>query len=223
MGGERPAFLIGQPAAHDDQKPGSAHTVVVKCKLRSPRMRRSPSGRGARRRLHWRNTNSFTARRIRRPKKIALVGRTGGTDRGLLSAPGWHSVAKFERLQEEAGGCLMYAIPNFRLPKTYVCVHPGLWSKWAYSLSAMQSWGENVKISDLTAEYDSRMMPSAPGITRSLARTWSMSINGVNSAERNNAGSKAERPWMWRYHAAPGAVAVTCAAWNSAEEMASAE
>ncbi len=62
----------------------------------------------------------YLAPRKETGKKIALVGAgpAGLTAAYYLRAAG-HSVTVYEA-QEEAGGCLMYAIPNFRLPKSYV-------------------------------------------------------------------------------------------------------
>ncbi|WP_302325450.1 FAD-dependent oxidoreductase [Enterocloster lavalensis] len=87
-------------------------------------------------------------------KKIALVGAgpAGLTAAYYLRQAG-HSVKVYEA-QEEAGGCLMYAIPNFRLPKMYVRTVIRALEQMGVQFACNAKLGENVKISELTAEYD---------------------------------------------------------------------
>lgn len=87
-------------------------------------------------------------------KKIALIGAgpAGLTAAYYLRNAG-HEVVVYEAL-EEAGGCLMYAIPNFRLPKTYVRTIIKALEGMGVRFVCNTKLGENVKISELTAEYD---------------------------------------------------------------------
>lgn len=87
-------------------------------------------------------------------KRIALIGAgpAGLTAAYYLRQAG-HSVKVYEA-QEEPGGCLMYAIPNFRLPKTYVRTVIKALEHMGVRFVCGAKLGENVKISDLTAEND---------------------------------------------------------------------
>lgn len=87
-------------------------------------------------------------------KKIALIGAgpAGLTAAYYLRKAG-HSVTVYEAL-EEAGGCLMYAIPNFRLPKTYVRDVIKLLEGMGIEFRCGTKLGSDVKISELTGQYD---------------------------------------------------------------------
>ncbi len=87
-------------------------------------------------------------------KKIALIGAgpAGMTAAYYLRLAG-HQVVVYEA-QEEAGGCLMYAIPNFRLPKTYVRTMIRALENMGIRFVCNTRLGENVKLRQLTEEYD---------------------------------------------------------------------
>lgn len=87
-------------------------------------------------------------------KKIALVGAgpAGMTAAYYLRRAG-HDVTVYEAL-EEPGGCLMYAIPNFRLPKSYVRFVVKRMEEMGVKFLCNCKLGENVKISDLTDSFD---------------------------------------------------------------------
>lgn len=87
-------------------------------------------------------------------KKIALIGAgPAGMAAAYYLRNAGHSVTVYEA-QEEAGGCLMYAIPNFRLPKTYVRTIIQAMENMGIRFVCGTKLGETVKISELTAEYD---------------------------------------------------------------------
>lgn len=87
-------------------------------------------------------------------KSIALIGAgpAGLTAAYYLRNAG-HDVTVYEA-QEEAGGCLMYAIPNFRLPKTYVRTIIKALEGMGIKFVCNTKLGEAVKISELTGKYD---------------------------------------------------------------------
>ncbi len=87
-------------------------------------------------------------------KKIALVGAgpAGLTAAYYLRAAG-HSVTVYEAL-EEAGGCLMYAIPNFRLPKSYVRDLIKALEGMGIRFVCNAKLGEGVSIKELTEQND---------------------------------------------------------------------
>lgn len=87
-------------------------------------------------------------------KRIALIGAgPAGLTAAFYLRNAGHSVVVYEA-QEEAGGCLMYAIPNFRLPKSYVRTMIKALETMGIQFRCNTKLGENVKISDLEAEYD---------------------------------------------------------------------
>ncbi len=87
-------------------------------------------------------------------KKIALIGAgpAGMTAAYYLRKAG-HSVTVYEAL-EEAGGCLMYAIPNYRLPKSYVRTVIKALETMGVQFVCNAKLGETVRISDLTRDND---------------------------------------------------------------------
>lgn len=87
-------------------------------------------------------------------KKIALVGAgpAGMTAAYYLRKAG-HSVTVYEAL-EEAGGCLMYAIPNYRLPKSYVRTVIKALENMGVEFVCNAKLGETIRISDLTRDND---------------------------------------------------------------------
>lgn len=87
-------------------------------------------------------------------KKIALVGAgpAGMTAAYYLRKAG-HNVTVYEAL-EEAGGCLMYAIPNYRLPKSYVRTVIKALESMGVEFVCNAKLGETIRISDLTRDND---------------------------------------------------------------------
>ncbi|MGN0159547.1 MAG: FAD-dependent oxidoreductase [Brotaphodocola sp.] len=87
-------------------------------------------------------------------KKIALIGAgPAGLAAAYYLRNAGHAVTVYEA-QEEAGGCLMYAIPNFRLPKTYVRTIIKALEGMGIQFVCNTKLGETVKIGELTAGYD---------------------------------------------------------------------
>lgn len=87
-------------------------------------------------------------------KKIALIGAgPAGLSAAYYLRNAGHSVTVYEA-QEEAGGCLMYAIPNFRLPKTYVRTIIKALEGMGIQFVCNTKLGETVKIGELTAGFD---------------------------------------------------------------------
>lgn len=87
-------------------------------------------------------------------KKIALIGAgPAGLAAAYYLRNAGHSVTVYEA-QEEAGGCLMYAIPNFRLPKSYVRTIIKALEGMGIQFVCNTKLGETVKIGELTAGYD---------------------------------------------------------------------
>ena len=87
-------------------------------------------------------------------KKIALVGAgPAGLTAAFYLRNAGHDVTVYEA-QEEAGGCLMYAIPNFRLPKTYVRTIIDALKSMGIKFACSAKIGETVKIGELTETND---------------------------------------------------------------------
>lgn len=87
-------------------------------------------------------------------KKIALIGAgPAGLTAAFYLRNAGHDVTVYEA-QEEAGGCLMYAIPNFRLPKSYVRTIIKALEGMGIKFVCNTKLGEAVKITDLTAAND---------------------------------------------------------------------
>lgn len=87
-------------------------------------------------------------------KSIALIGAgPAGLTAAFYLRNAGHDVTVYEA-QEEAGGCLMYAIPNFRLPKTYVRTIIKALEGMGIKFVCNTKLGETVKISELTGKYD---------------------------------------------------------------------
>ena len=87
-------------------------------------------------------------------KKIALIGAgpAGLTAAYYLRNAG-HTVTVYDAM-EEPGGCLMYAIPNFRLPKEYVRTIVKAIEKMGVKFVCGTKLGENLQISELTEAND---------------------------------------------------------------------
>lgn len=87
-------------------------------------------------------------------KKIALIGAgpAGLTAAYYLRNAG-HTVTVYDAM-EEPGGCLMYAIPNFRLPKEYVRTIIKAIEKMGVKFVCGTKLGGNLQISELTEAND---------------------------------------------------------------------
>ena len=87
-------------------------------------------------------------------KKIALVG---GGPAGLAAAfylrKAGHAVTIIDKM-EEAGGCLRYAIPAYRLPKHYVKKVVDAFTKMGVKFQTKTEVGKDVTASQLESSYD---------------------------------------------------------------------
>lgn len=87
-------------------------------------------------------------------KRIALIGAgPAGLAAAYYLRSAGHSVTVYDAM-EEAGGCLMYAIPNFRLPKEIVRTVVGALGRMGIRFVTGTRLGENLQISELTKESD---------------------------------------------------------------------
>lgn len=87
-------------------------------------------------------------------KKIALIGAgPAGLAAAYYLRNAGHTVTVYDAM-EEPGGCLMYAIPNFRLPKEYVRTIVKAIEKMGVKFVCGTKQGENLQISGLTEAND---------------------------------------------------------------------
>lgn len=87
-------------------------------------------------------------------KKIALIGAgPAGLSAAYYLRNAGHSVTVYDAM-EEPGGCLMYAIPNFRLPKEYVRAIVKALEGMGIRFVKNTKLGENLQISELTEDND---------------------------------------------------------------------
>jgi NADPH-dependent glutamate synthase beta subunit-like oxidoreductase/CO/xanthine dehydrogenase FAD-binding subunit len=96
----------------------------------------------------------YAAPKTETGKKIALVG---GGPAGLAAAfylrKAGHSVTVIDKM-EEAGGCLRYAIPAYRLPKDYVKQVVDAFTKMGVTFQVKTEVGKDVTAEQLEASYD---------------------------------------------------------------------
>ena len=87
-------------------------------------------------------------------KKIALIGAgPAGLAAAYYLRNAGHTVTVYDAM-EEPGGYLMYAIPNFRLPKEYVRTIVKAIEKMGVKFVCGTKLGENLQISELTEAND---------------------------------------------------------------------
>ena len=87
-------------------------------------------------------------------KKIALIGAgPAGLAAAYYLRNAGHTVTVYDAM-EEPGGCLMYAIPNFRLPREYVRTIVKAIEKMGVKFVCGTKLGENLQISELTEAND---------------------------------------------------------------------
>lgn len=83
-------------------------------------------------------------------KKIALIGAgPAGLAAAYYLRNAGHTVTVYDAM-EEPGGCLMYAIPNFRLPREYVRTIVKAIEKMGVKFVCGTKLGENLQTSELT-------------------------------------------------------------------------
>jgi len=114
-------------------------------------------------------------------KKVAVVGSgpAGLTAAADLAQMG-HSVTVFEALHE-AGGVLIYGIPEFRLPKEIVKAEVEYVKKLGVTLLADSVIGRIETVDELLSEYDAVFLGTGAGLP-SFLNIDGENLNGVYSA-----------------------------------------
>ena len=86
--------------------------------------------------------------------KVALVGAgPAGLSAAYYLRKAGHDVTVFDKM-EEPGGMLTYAIPNYRLPKSYVKQVAAAYEKMGIRFGLGCCLGEDIQAEDLEKEYD---------------------------------------------------------------------
>ena len=86
--------------------------------------------------------------------KVALVGAgPAGLSAAYYLSKAGHDVTVFDKM-EEPGGMLTYAIPNYRLPKSYVKQVAAAYEKMGIRFRLGCCLGEDIQAEDLEKEYD---------------------------------------------------------------------
>ena len=86
--------------------------------------------------------------------KVALVGAgPAGLSAAYYLRKAGHDVMVFDKM-EEPGGMLTYAIPNYRLPKSYVKQVAAAYEKMGIRFRLGCCLGEDIQAEDLEKEYD---------------------------------------------------------------------
>lgn len=86
--------------------------------------------------------------------KVALVGAgPAGLSAAYYLRKAGHDVTVFDKM-EEPGGMLNYAIPNYRLPKSYVKQVAAAYEKMGIRFRLGCCLGEDIQAEDLEKEYD---------------------------------------------------------------------
>ena len=86
--------------------------------------------------------------------KVALVGAgPAGLSAAYYLRKAGHDVTVFDKM-EEPGGMLTYAIPNYRLPKSYVKQVAAAYEKLGIRFRLGCCLGEDIQAEDLEKEYD---------------------------------------------------------------------
>lgn len=86
--------------------------------------------------------------------KVALVGAgPAGLSAAYYLRKAGHDVTVFDKM-EEPGGMLTYAIPNYRLPKSYVKQVAAAYEKMGIRFRLGCCLGEDIQAGDLEKEYD---------------------------------------------------------------------
>ncbi|WP_048150219.1 NADPH-dependent glutamate synthase [Palaeococcus ferrophilus] len=114
-------------------------------------------------------------------KRVAIIGAgpAGLTAAGELARLGY-DVTIFEALHE-AGGVLMYGIPEFRLPKSIVEKEIDKLRKLGVKILTDHIVGRTVTIEELLEEYDAVFIGSGAGTPR-LVNAPGINLNGIYTA-----------------------------------------
>ncbi|MFW9815957.1 MAG: FAD-dependent oxidoreductase, partial [Candidatus Thorarchaeota archaeon] len=114
-------------------------------------------------------------------KKVAIIGSgpSGLTVAGDLIQEG-HEVTIFEALHE-AGGVLVYGIPEFRLPKDIVGAEVEYLEKQGVKIQLNEVVGMSITIDEILDEYDAAYIGVGAGLP-TFMRIEGEELNGVFSA-----------------------------------------
>lgn len=144
-------------------------------------------------------------------KKIAIIGSgpAGLTTAFYLRQAGY-AVTIYER-QEEAGGCLTYAIPAYRLPKEVVRRFVSALEKMGVAIRCKINVGADVKLDDIIAQSDSTMLDTG---------TWKRPLIGLAGEELTRFGLDFLTEVNHYIHDRPGANVVVVGGGNVAMDVA---
>ncbi|MEG0392579.1 MAG: FAD-dependent oxidoreductase, partial [Anaerovoracaceae bacterium] len=145
-------------------------------------------------------------------KKIAIVGSgpAGLTAAYFLRKEGY-AVTLFERM-EEAGGCLAYAIPAYRLPKEVVKDFIGILKNMGIDFRLNELVGEDgISLESLYEGYDSVMLDTG---------TWKRPLIGISGEEMTKFGLDFLVDVNNYIHDKPGANVVVVGGGNVAADVA---
>lgn len=131
----------------------------------------------------WVASNDYIEKNniIKNDKKIAIVGSgPAGLTCAYELAKNGYNVTIYEVLHE-AGGVLLYGIPEFRLPKKIVKREVDNLIKLGVQIKTDTPIGRSIKINDLIKEYDRVFISSGAGLPKFMGINGE-SANGVFSA-----------------------------------------
>ncbi len=117
----------------------------------------------------------------KKEQSVAIVGAgpAGLTAAGELAKQGYN-VTIFEALHE-AGGVLMYGIPEFRLPKDIVEKEISKLKKLGVDIRTDHIVGRTITVDELIREYDAVFIGSGAGTPR-LVNVPGVNLNGIYTA-----------------------------------------
>ncbi|MDL2317798.1 FAD-dependent oxidoreductase [Eubacteriales bacterium OttesenSCG-928-A19] len=112
-------------------------------------------------------------------KSVAIIGSgpAGLTTAYYLRQAGY-AVTMYEK-QPEAGGCLMYAIPAFRLPKDIVRKFVSLLTGYGIKIQCNTTVGQDITLDDIVKANDSVMLDTG---------TWKRPLIGLSGEELTRFG-----------------------------------
>ena len=144
-------------------------------------------------------------------KKVSIIGTgpAGLTTAFYLRQAGY-AVTMYER-QEEAGGCLTYAIPTYRLPKEIVRRFVSALEKMGVVIRCSTNVGTDVKLDDIIAQSDSTMLDTG---------TWKRPLIGLAGEELTRFGLDFLTEVNHYIHDRPGSNVVVVGGGNVAMDVA---
>ncbi|MCD6560105.1 MAG: NADPH-dependent glutamate synthase [Palaeococcus sp.] len=158
----------------------------------------------------------------RKSQKVAIIGAgpAGLTAAGELAKMGY-KVTIFEALHE-AGGVLMYGIPEFRLPKAVVKKELETLRRLGVEIKTDHIVGRTVTIPELLEEYDAIFIGSGAGTPRFI-NAPGVNLNGIYSANEFLTRVNLMRAYKFPEYETPikvGKKAIVIGAGNTAMDAA---